>query len=118
MVMRALSTSLGVTPTTITGLVDALEADGWVIRQPHPTDRRAIVIALTPAAADTYSKLEETYRRFATLLLSDIDQRDLERALVVVDHILARLDEATRQAEEVFEAIPAMPRKGRQDKGR
>ena len=31
--MRALSQAVGVTPRTITGLVDALEADGWGARR-------------------------------------------------------------------------------------
>src|SRR5271169_3756640 len=39
-VMRALSQALGVSPRTVTGLVDSLEADGWVTRSPHPNDRR------------------------------------------------------------------------------
>src|SRR5215472_17089962 len=39
--MRALSEDVGVTPRTITGLIDALEKDGWVERRAHPTDRRA-----------------------------------------------------------------------------
>jgi DNA-binding MarR family transcriptional regulator len=30
-------------------MVDALEAAGLVARQPHPTDRRATLIELTPA---------------------------------------------------------------------
>ena len=48
--MRRLSQAVGVTPRTITGLVDALEADGWVVRQADPGDRRATIVALTPAA--------------------------------------------------------------------
>src|SRR5260370_12534474 len=35
-VMRALSQALGISPRTVTGLVDALAADGWVTRSPHP----------------------------------------------------------------------------------
>ena len=32
----------------VTGLVDALEGAGFVTRSPHPTDRRATVVSLTP----------------------------------------------------------------------
>ncbi len=109
--MRTLSTTLGVTPTTVTGLVDALEADGWVARQPHPTDRRAIVVALTPAAASTYGKLEQHYRGLAALLMSELEAADLERALKVIDQIQARLDEVSSQVEATFEPVPALPRK-------
>jgi DNA-binding MarR family transcriptional regulator len=39
--MRALSEAVGVTPRTITGLADALEADGWVERRAHHGVRSA-----------------------------------------------------------------------------
>ena len=48
-IMSDLKTELGVTATNITALVDALEKDGLVVRKPHPTDRRAIVVELTPS---------------------------------------------------------------------
>ncbi|MGH3407449.1 MAG: MarR family winged helix-turn-helix transcriptional regulator [Streptosporangiaceae bacterium] len=48
--MRALSQQLGISPRTVTGLIDALEADGWVTRSPHRVDRRATIISLTGAA--------------------------------------------------------------------
>src|SRR6201997_470314 len=52
-VMRALSQRLGISPRTVTGLIDALEADGWGTRTPHPEDRRAPIISLTRTAEAT-----------------------------------------------------------------
>src|SRR5258708_37012848 len=46
---RSLSKALRTTPRTVTGLVDALEADGFVARSAHPTDGR-------PHAANPYSQ--------------------------------------------------------------
>ncbi|MDZ8053441.1 MAG: MarR family winged helix-turn-helix transcriptional regulator [Aulosira sp. ZfuVER01] len=37
----------GVTRGTITGLLDGLEKDGLVKRQPHPVDRRRLIVELT-----------------------------------------------------------------------
>jgi DNA-binding MarR family transcriptional regulator len=31
----------------VTGLVDALQADGFVMRSPHPTDQRTTLVTLT-----------------------------------------------------------------------
>jgi DNA-binding MarR family transcriptional regulator len=45
--MTELATALNVTQRRITALVDALEDDGLVERQPHPTDGRSTVIRLT-----------------------------------------------------------------------
>jgi DNA-binding MarR family transcriptional regulator len=38
-----------VTARNVAGLVDTLERDGLTERLPHPTDRRAILVRLTPA---------------------------------------------------------------------
>jgi len=48
--MADLASALGVTPRNVTTLVDGLEREGFVRRQPHPTDRRATVIELTDSA--------------------------------------------------------------------
>ncbi len=52
MMMSDLKDRLGVTATNVTALVDALEKDGFVKRRPHPTDRRATIIELTPRAEE------------------------------------------------------------------
>ena len=43
----ALADAAGVTRATMTGLVDTLERDGYVKREPDPTDRRTITVLLT-----------------------------------------------------------------------
>lgn len=50
MKMASLRNELGVTATNVTALVDALEKDGMVKRKPHPSDRRATMIEITPSA--------------------------------------------------------------------
>ena len=101
--MRALSQAVGVTPRTITGLVDALEADGWVERRPHPSDRRATIVALTPAAETAFARLIEGYRGLAQDLVSGIPEADLQCALGVLEHISARLDDAVRRGTAAFD---------------
>ena len=48
LLMSKASALLQVHPTSVTNAVDRLEAAGLVERQPHETDRRALVLALTP----------------------------------------------------------------------
>jgi DNA-binding MarR family transcriptional regulator len=48
MTMSALGAEVGVTPRYVTALVDGLEAQGLARRRPHPIDRRAILVELTP----------------------------------------------------------------------
>ena len=47
--MGTLAARLGIAARTVTGLVDALEADGCVAREADPADRRATVLVLTSA---------------------------------------------------------------------
>jgi len=106
--MRALSEAVGVTPRTITGLVDALEADGWVQRCPHPSDRRATIVALTPSAEAAFARLDRGYRSLARDLLSGLPEADQQATLGVIDHIAARLDDAMTRGTAAFAADPPL----------
>ena len=48
-IMRDLGVQLGVSPRNMTAMVDALENAQLVLRRPHPTDRRATLVELSPA---------------------------------------------------------------------
>ncbi len=50
--MRTIGSRLQVHQTSVTNAVDRLEAAGLVARTPHPTDRRATLVELTPVGAD------------------------------------------------------------------
>lgn len=45
--MTKMGALLQVHPTSVTSAVDRLEAQGFVERQPHPTDRRAVLASIT-----------------------------------------------------------------------
>jgi DNA-binding MarR family transcriptional regulator len=107
--MRELSDAVGVTPRTITGLVDALEADGWVERRPDPGDRRATIVVLTPAAGSAFDRLLQAYRGLAQDLVGDIPEADLQRAITVIELIADRLDDVVRRGTAAFDADLARP---------
>ena len=58
---HALATSLDVSPRNITGLVDALEAGGYVIRSPHPSDRRATIVSLAASAQQMMREMQREH---------------------------------------------------------
>jgi DNA-binding MarR family transcriptional regulator len=91
--MRALSQALGISPRTVTGLIDALEADGWVTRSPHPADRRATIVSVTPAAEETLARLREFYEGLAHDLIGDLPDDDLARCRTVITTLEDRLDD-------------------------
>src|SRR4051794_14609342 len=45
--MRVMGERLQLHPTSVTNIVDRLQADGLVRRIPHPTDRRATLVEIT-----------------------------------------------------------------------
>jgi MarR family transcriptional regulator for hemolysin len=47
-IQQELSSAMGVDPSTMVALIDELETSGLAKRRPHPTDRRAREVAITP----------------------------------------------------------------------
>jgi DNA-binding MarR family transcriptional regulator len=105
--MRALSEALGVSPRTVTGLVDSLEAEGWVTRSPHPGDRRATIISLTPTSEVTLTRLTDSYRELAHDLLGDVCAEDLARCRAVIGQLEDRLDASVSRRVAAFNADQA-----------
>jgi DNA-binding MarR family transcriptional regulator len=50
--MKIIGSRLQVHPTSVTNAVDRLEDAGLVTRSTHPDDRRAVLVALTPAGRE------------------------------------------------------------------
>ncbi len=50
---QALGRCVGIDPSSMVATIDALEAAGLVERRPHPSDRRAHALAITPAGRAT-----------------------------------------------------------------
>jgi DNA-binding MarR family transcriptional regulator len=91
--MTSISDELGVTRRNITALVDALEEEGLVRRRPHPTDRRATVIELTPEGERRTDAMYDEHREAVAELfygLSEEDQRELIRLLGLLRGALRR----------------------------
>lgn len=75
---RVLAVALKVTPRAVTGLVDALVADGLVTREPHPGDRRATLVTLTPRGKRLVARLEQDHRALARALFAPMSRRELD----------------------------------------
>ena len=106
-IMSRLKDELCVTAKSITGLVDHLEADGLVRRTPHPSDRRATVVEITPAGSAAFAAswdefVAETVDVF--LVLPPEDREALARILGAVrEEVVRRSTEAAAPPESAAE---------------
>jgi DNA-binding MarR family transcriptional regulator len=53
---QELGAEMGIDPSTMVALIDALESAGLAKRKPHPKDRRARVVAITPKGRRTLER--------------------------------------------------------------
>ena len=88
---RELAEGLGVSARNVTGLVDALVETGFVKRNPHPTDRRATLVTLTPRGRRTAENMAADRDEFARLLFERMPQRSFAGLVAGLDALLARL---------------------------
>jgi DNA-binding MarR family transcriptional regulator len=105
-----LATELGLAPHTITDVVDALERDGLVARQPDPTDRRAKLVALTSEGEVARAAASRTRQRLIEHVfgaLDDADRAAMMRLLDVLDGAVAAL--ATQPCPDPADFQPVVP---------
>lgn len=70
---RVLADTLQVAPRTVTSLVDALAETGFVTREPHPSDRRATLVTLTPHGIEVAASLQAGHVELAGQLFGDLE---------------------------------------------
>jgi DNA-binding MarR family transcriptional regulator len=90
-IQRDLANALQVSARTVTGLVDALVATGFLTRKPHPTDRRATLVAVTEHGARTTEAMERGQEAFAELLFAGMPDEQFDCFVAGLGEILTRL---------------------------
>lgn len=71
--MGDLAAALGVTARNITTIVDGLEGEGLLTRQPHPTDRRVILLELTEKGRAHIAQIHTLHRATAERFFAPLD---------------------------------------------
>jgi DNA-binding MarR family transcriptional regulator len=100
----------GIKRSTLTSMLDRLEASGWVVREPSPRDRRAILIALTDdgrARAERVQSTIDDLEGRIDLELGPEDWRGFNAVMsaiaAVTDVTVARRGQGARPHEEELE---------------
>ena len=80
--MSDLVARLGVSLSTISGLVDRIVDHGLASRRDDPVDRRQVVVGLTPAGSAFIDHFRELNARQMRELLVNLDDEDLEHVRI------------------------------------
>jgi DNA-binding MarR family transcriptional regulator len=74
-----LAQDLGCTPAAVSGIVARLRHRGWVKTRPHPRDRRAIWVELTPKGRGLERRARRTWIARMQELSEDLERPELEQ---------------------------------------
>ena len=91
---REIADGIRIEGATMTKHLDRLEAEGLVARRRDPSDRRAILIDLTPTGRSTHRRLLEIMRRAHDACWAGISDRDraaTKRTVMLVSENIAAL---------------------------
>ena len=101
---HSLATALEVSPRNITGLVDALEVSGHVTRSPHPTDRRATLVALTDLGQDVMQQMVAQREQMAGELVAELGAAEREALASGLEALANRYETMLAAARESEDA--------------
>lgn len=79
--MGDLAAALGVTARNITTIVDGLEGEGLLTRQPHPDDRRVILLELTEKGRAHIAQIHTLHRATAERFFAPLDAAERSELL-------------------------------------
>ncbi len=91
---RELCCAFGVTPPTLTALIDSAEERGWIRRIPHPDDRRRRRIELTDAGAEAIAAVPHLGREVDDAMTEGFSERELDRMAALLRRAAENLREA------------------------
>jgi len=101
--MSTLAARLGVTLSTVSGLVERLVEAGCVSRHDDPSDRRQVVVSLTPegeALIERFRDLNRRQLRGLLDLMADDDLNAMERSVIALTRAAERQAAEHRAVEQ------------------
>jgi MarR family transcriptional regulator for hemolysin len=96
---RLIAEALEVREITAGRLIDRLCEDGYLTREPHPEDRRAYCVNLTPAAQPVLDKLDALAKVHEEAIFAGFEMGDMDRLEALLDTIARNLCDFRTQRE-------------------
>lgn len=89
--MKELAAKTGVTTGTLTVMIDRLEQQGLLQRQPHATDRRSWLVTLTDKGKQLFREHHQYHLRLTTELTAGLSPKEETRFAATLAKITSRL---------------------------
>lgn len=89
---HVLASELGVTRSTLTGLLDVLEARGYVGRLPNREDRRTLWVDITPSGRQALQRHEEQRQRRILRALMALDASEAQALVRFLEKLVEAWD--------------------------
>jgi len=99
-----LADAANVTRATMTGLIDTLERDGYVKREPDPDDRRMMSVRLTPKAETFLRGFLPGHFRLLAALMSALSESERKTLVALLTKV--QLQAAARRSASEAVAAP------------
>ena len=98
--MGELSRWLMVSKGNVTGIAERLSEDGFIVREPTPTDRRSFMVSLTQKGSKAYKEMELEYEQLLEKLFDDLTPDDSDMFTGILAKIKESVEELGRQDPE------------------
>jgi len=106
---KDLAAYLKISSASTTILIDRLVKSNHVRRDPHPTDRRAVLVELTPSATVAMSAMQKEHAQLNRTLLNAVapaDRAALERGVAAIADRLDTLVNSATPASDPEDGTP------------
>ena len=90
---REISQRTGLASSTLTSMIDRMEAQGLVVRMPSPRDRRAMLIFLTEAAKRLQEEYEKVSQQMTDVYFRGFTDDEVTRFEGYLQRVLHNIEE-------------------------
>ena len=98
--MSELSRWLMVSKGNVTGIAERLSEDGFIRREPTPTDRRSFMVTMTEKGRKAYKEMELEYEKLLDKLFNDMTLDDSDMFTGMLAKIRESVEELRGQGPE------------------
>jgi len=91
--IKELSEHLGLAKSTISGIVDRVERDGWVKRVQHPEDARKVIVNITQKGIDVFDKIPEDRKEFWHITIGKLSNEEKKTLLELLRKLKKVMEE-------------------------